>query len=257
MARRARWLILLIGAAILVTAVLLISRSLIRPELSQILAGSVLRIGIDPSNPPFAMPSESGYTGFEIEIARAIGDRLHIPIEYVGLGFDGLYDALAADRADIIIANMPIDLSRTGAFNYSLPYYNAGLVLVTSDGSIATMSDLPDKRLAFEYGSVANAMANEWLRRVRPYRLRPYEQPNFALDAVRVGDADAALIDSVGARLYLSQHQDWDASYSHVTDVLFAVVSRADRGAVATYVNEALEELLADGIIESLIGHWF
>jgi polar amino acid transport system substrate-binding protein len=256
MARRSRRLILLIASAAFVAAILFFGRSLVRPELSQLLANGVLRIGIDPSNPPFAMPGENGSIGFEIEVSRAIGDRLHIPIEFVGLGFDGLYDALAADHSDVIIANVPIDLTRTGAVNYSLPYYNAGLVLV-SDGSITQMTDVADKQLAIEYGSVANALANEWLRRVKPFQPLPYEQPDFALDAVRLGDADTALVDSVSARMYLSAHDGWYGSFSHATDVLFSVASRADRGLIGVYINEAVESLLADGTIENLIGHWF
>ena len=89
-----------------------------------------------------------------------------------------------------------------------------------------------------------------------PFDLLPLETPAAALDAVRSGAADAALVDAITARLYLRDHAAWDAASSPVTDTLFALVTRGDRPEVAAQIDIALAELFADGTVAAIIDRW-
>ncbi|MDZ4768969.1 MAG: ABC transporter substrate-binding protein [Chloroflexota bacterium] len=218
-----------------------------------------LRVGIDASNPPFAFPNDGDdppYAGFEIDLARALAIRLDVPLIFVGLGFDGLYDALAADRADVVIAALPIDPARLGAVNFSLPYFNAGWVLVSADPTVRRMDDLAGKRLAFEYGAIGHALAIEWTRRIAPFTLLPRANPTDALALVTSAQADAALLDAVSARLIV-RDLDWGLSMSVVKDSLFAAATRADRRSVSAAIDQAMQALLSEGVIDALASRWF
>ncbi|MBL8131151.1 MAG: amino acid ABC transporter substrate-binding protein [Anaerolineae bacterium] len=226
-----------------------------RPSFIEALPTGVLRVGIDASNPPFAFAVSEGYAGLEIDLSRMLADGLGAPLQLVGLGYDGLYDALSADRVDVIIAATPIDLKRSRTVSASPPYFNAGLMLI-ADHPLRSMEDLPGQTLAFEYGSVAHAVTLEWLRRVASYGLLPQETPDAALDTLRTGTAEAALVDAVSARLYLRGHEGWHPYAVYVTDVLYAVISRIDRPDLSWYVAEGMSSLLRDGEIETLIAKW-
>lgn len=214
-----------------------------------------LRVGVDASNPPFAVATADDLWGLEIDVARELGRRIDLPVRFVNLGFDGLYDSLKTDQIDALIAGVVIDLTRLNDVHYSQPYFNAGLVIVSSEG-VESMTDLPGRRLAYEFGSEADTEARRWLRRVLPFETMPYELPEYALDAARVGDADAALVDAASARTYLREHAQWDADVNQVTDALFAVATQSRRPEISAVIDATLSEMIDDGTLERIIAAW-
>jgi polar amino acid transport system substrate-binding protein len=227
------------------------------PPVKELFPYGELRIGVDASYPPFAVATADDLFGVDIDMGRALGERLHIPVRFVNMGYDGLYDSLKADQVDLLISALLIDQSRTAEVRYTLPYYNAGLVLVSdAQNEVSGMADLPTHSLAYEFGSEADQLAARWLRRVPPFDTRPYELPEYALAAVRLKQADAALADATSARLYLRAHPDWRAVYHYVTDSQYAMAVRIDRGAMWEAVNTALAGLLEDGTVERILKKW-
>jgi polar amino acid transport system substrate-binding protein len=214
-----------------------------------------LRVGIDPGNPPFAVATDNDLFGLDIDISRELGRRLDVPVRFVYLGFDGLYDSLKTDQADAVIAGVSADLSRLRDVHYSQPYFNAGLVLV-SGGNYTHMEDLQGKRLAYEFGSEAEVEARRWLRRIQPFELRPYELTQYALDAVLDGDADAALVDAVSAHLYRREYADWAAAVSVVTDNWYAVATQSRRPEISVALSDALQAMIDDGTLDAIIERW-
>jgi ABC-type amino acid transport substrate-binding protein len=224
---------------------------------AQVFPHAELRVGVDPSYPPFAVAGADGLFGLEIDLARALGDELGLPVRFVTLGYDGLYDALRVDSVDVLISALVIDPARRNDVQYTRPYFDAGLLLVSPVGTpFGDMTLMPGHALAYEFGSAADAETRRWLRRVQPFERRPYELGRYALDAVRLGEADAALVDAVTARLYLREHPDWPAQSFYVTHNSYAMAVRADRGAVWAAVNNALEALAFDGRLDAIIERW-
>ncbi|MDZ4764401.1 MAG: transporter substrate-binding domain-containing protein [Chloroflexota bacterium] len=227
------------------------------PPIEAILPARELRIGIDPSNPPFAFSQADVLTGLDIDLAEALAAEIGVPSRYVLLGFDGLYDALKVGQVDIVIAALTVDPARFGLARYSQPYFNAGMLLISAAARpIERMADVSGRRLALEFGSEADAEARRWLRRVQPFTLQPYEQPSHALDAARIGEADAALTDALTARLYLREHPDWQTNAAYVTVLPLAIASHADRGDLAVAIDRAMTALFADGTIDAIIIKW-
>lgn len=217
-----------------------------------------MRVGVDASSPPFAVATADDLFGLEIDLARALADEIGIPVRFVNMSFDGLYDSLRADQVDVVIAQLLYDPQQTRSVRYTRAYYNAGLVLVSpATRPLYAMADLPGQALAYEFGAEAEAEARRWLRRVLPFDQLPYELPAFALDAVRLGEADAALVDATSARLYLQQHPDWLAQMRYVTDYLYVIAARADRPALAARIDSALAVLEVNGRLARIIDRWF
>lgn len=213
-----------------------------------------MRVGVDASYAPFAVATAEGMVGLDIDLARALADEIGIPVRFVNLGFDGLYDALRADQVDVLISALIIDPTRRDAVAYSEPYFNAGLVLVSErSGKVSAMEDLPGHSLAVEFGSQAQTEAERWLRRLRPFEILPYELPEYALDATPLGEADAALVENVTARLYLREYTGWQPRLTEITVVPFAVATRADRPDRAAAIDAALRALMVDGTLDVIL----
>lgn len=225
------------------------------PPIRSVIPTDALRIGVDASYPPFAGATADGLFGLEIDLGKVLGERLGIPVHFVNMGYDGLYDSLRADQVDLVISTLLFDPSRMNDVRYTRHYFNAGLVLV-SDSEFESMEDLPGHTLAFELGSEAEAEARRWLRRVLPFETAPYELSQYALDAVRLDQADAALTDAVSAHLYLREHPAWNATIAQVTDSGYVIASRNDRVDLWRAVNWGLNTLESDGTLADLISIW-
>ena len=227
------------------------------PPVKELFPYGEIRIGVDASYPPFEVASTTDLFGLDIDIGKAISKRLNVPVHFINMGYDGLYDSLKADQADILISALSIDYSRSADVLYTIPYFNGGQVLVTdSQHPLANMNEVSGHSLAFEFGSEANLTARAWLRRIQPFQLMPYETPSIALDAVRLGDSDAALVDATSAGVYMRQHPDWHTQQVAVTDSLYAIAVSTKRGNTWAAVNEALKSLIDDKTIDSIIKAW-
>ncbi len=216
-----------------------------------------IRIGVDASYPPFEVATSTDLYGIDIDVGKAIGARLNVPVRFINMGYDGLYDSLKADQADILISALTIDYSRSGDVLYTVPYFNDGQVLVTdAQHPLTNMDEVSGHSLAFEFGSDANLTARAWLRRIAPFQLMPYETPDIALDAVRLGDSDSALVDATSAGLYLRHHPHWHAHQVVVKDLLYTIAVSTKRGNTWSVVNQALTSLIDDKTIATIIKDW-
>lgn len=214
-----------------------------------------LRIGIDPSYPPFAIDNDGELSGFEVDLARAIADTIGVPLRLVPLGYDGLYDAIRADRVDAVISTLPVDPSRMASVRYTDPYFNNGYVLVATDTPPEDAA-LQGLEIAHEYGSEADTLVRTLARRVGDIDAMPYELPSYALDAVRLDIAQTAVVSAIDYHQYRSQYPDWDAAHTYLTNLPYAAAIRIDRVNTWRRIDRALDTLRRSGELEAIRRRW-
>lgn len=164
--------------------------------LAQIQRRGVLRVGLDASFPPFETLNAQGQVfGLDADIAHAIAADLGVEATFVNIGFDGLYDALKAGKVDILLSGLPADAHLTQDVAYSEPYFNAGLVLVTTRADINSLADLAGQSVAVEWGSLADMEARQLRRTI------PTLQIDARPDSASVLQAQIAIVDGVSALL--------------------------------------------------------
>lgn len=216
-----------------------------------------IRIGIDGSYPPFAIDINSELTGIDIELGKALAQHLNMPVRFINMGFDGLYDALISDRVDLLIAALIYDPARTRDVLYTQPYYDNGLVLLSNpERGILSPERLAGHKLALEYGSSADSMAQRWLRRFEPFKILPYERPLYALASLRLGQADAALVDATSYFIYQREQQNWRVTFQYVTHAPYVMAVHIDKQDTLKLVNQALSELKKTGIVDAILQQW-
>lgn len=219
----------------------------------------VLRVGLDPTFPPFEVTADSGVEGFDVDLARALASELGLGAEFVYFGYDGLYDALATEQVDVLISALVIVPGRTRDFAYSEPYFNAGEILVVPDGSpISEMGSLDRQRLAVELGAQGHVEATQWAKRLPDLTILTYPGAEEALDAVGDGEAEAALVDGVSGRLYLKDRPESTLSRAGdpVTVEPYVMVVRIEDETLLSKLDEGLLKLADSGELDSLIARW-
>ncbi len=221
-------------------------------------AAGVLRVGMDMSYPPFEYLDEHNQlAGFDVDLANEIGRRLGLEVAFVNIAYDGLYDALVTGQADVLISALVSAAEHEPRAVFSSPYFNAGEHLVVLAGSpIAVMPDLAGRSLAVEYGSGGDVEARRWQRRLAGLAVVRYPDPDSALMAVASGEADAALVDGVTARLGVGRNPELAVAAS-VEDVLFAVAIPPGNPTLLKRINDAIDGMMADGTLGALNEQWF
>jgi len=218
----------------------------------------LLRVGVDPTYPPFAVAEGDEVRGLDADLARAIAADLGLTAQFTYFGFDGLYDALDTEQVDVLISAMVVAPHRMKDFAYSDPYFNAGQLLVVPAGETAVeeMQDLRGRTAAVELGSPGHMAANQWQRRVPDLTVNRYDTPDDALDAVASGRADAAVVDGISVRLYLAANDTVQVTGEPVTVEPYAMVVRIEDKVLLEKLNESLDRLQTDGRLDEMISRW-
>lgn len=233
-------------------------RFIVPPPDKPMLPYGELRIGMDASYPPFGVDIGGELIGLDVDLAKALAEEMGVNIRFINMGYDGLYDSLLADQADIVISALRIDPLHYNEAQYSIPYFNAGQILVRpEDSGINTMEDLEGLHLAVEFGTEGDLEARAWQRRLQELTITSYESAAAALEAVANGEADAALIDAISAGLWLRDHDGTlAAAPDPITYDLYAIAIQVHNHKLGNAINETLQRLLDNGAVTDIIKNW-
>ena len=224
----------------------------------QISETGVLRVGVDPTFPPFAAAEGSELWGVDADLAQALAAELGLEPHFTYFGYDGLYDALATNQVDVLVSALVVMPERMQDVAYTDSYYDAGQVLIVPRGSaVSGMDDLNAASVAVELGALGHVEAQTWQRRLPALTVRTYGSVDEALGAVAAGEADAALVDSVSGRLYLRDHTDkLTRIAAPVTAEPYAIAVRIGDRTLHRRLNEALDQLASAGELDEIVAAW-
>lgn len=217
----------------------------------------VLRVGLDPTFPPFENADTGELHGLDVDLAQTIGQELGVEVQFSYFGYDGLYDGLYTDQVDVLISALVIDPTRTKDFAYSEPYFNAGQVLVSPAANpLINVGELTGRVVAVEVGSEGHVQATLLARQYPNLTIRTLPTPDDALWVVLQGEAAGAIVDQVSGRLYLQQHPGLVIASEPITVEPYAVVVRQSDQNLLTQLNLALEKLEKTGRLAEITGRW-
>lgn len=220
----------------------------------EIKANGKIIIASEGAFPPFNFFQGPKLSGFEIDLAEALAQKMGLAIEWRALSFDALLAGLRQDRWDLVIASFGITPERAKAVTFTDPHYCSGGVIVAKDPAIKTVADMAGKTVAVQTGTT-------YLENVKKLS-GVGEVKNFPKDT----DARAALVAGrvqvwVTDKFVAKQALDADPGAGlKMGDFVFVekIASAVKKGNVsleAAY-NKALAELLADGTYEAISKKW-
>lgn len=221
----------------------------------------VLRVGMDASYPPFEGVDETTgeLRGYDVELAQEIGRRLGLEVQFVNIGFDGLYDALTAKKVDAVISALPYDPLRTQDVFYTMSYFNAGLVLVVreSETEIQSVDDLSGRTLGVEWGSDGDAQGRSLAKRLKGLTLHSYPTPLDTLWGLKNSEVEVVLVDAVSAYHFIKYEGAVKIVGEPVTDESYVIAVGPTSTELLSALNATLLALRDDGTLIRLRDKWF
>ena len=218
-----------------------------------------LRVGIEGTYPPFNYQDENGqFTGFEIDLARAIAEKMGLKAEFQPTKWDGLLGALDTGRIDVIINQVTISDARQHKYDFSQPYTVSGIQAVVRKKD-ADAFPSPEKLAGKKVGVVQGTNYEEWLRKNVPAAdIRTYDDDPTRNQDLVVGRLDAILVDRLAALYQLRQTGGRFAlsgpAFSRETA---GIPTRKSAPELHQAIEKALTELRADGTLKRISEKWF
>lgn len=215
-------------------------------------SAGVLRVGTEGVYSPFSYhdPATGQLVGYDVDVARAVADKLGVKVEFVETPWDSIFAALEANRFDVVANEVTINAERKQKYDLSEPYSVGEGVIVTraNDNSVKTLDDLKGKVAA------ENATSN-WadVARKAGARVETVEGFTQAIKLLNQGRVDVVVNDSIAVYAYLAETGDTTVK------IAGTVGEKSEQGFAARKnsgllpdLNKALDELRANGTLADI-----
>jgi polar amino acid transport system substrate-binding protein len=173
-----------------------------RPDLGRI---SLIRFMTEVDFPPFDYAGPDGNpTGFNVELARALCEELHVTCTVQMRRFDTLLDALNDNRGDAAIASISVTPESRARADFSAPYYRP--VARFAARKDARIDDVRPERIEGKKIAVVAGTAHEqYLKSLfTEAEVRPYKTAELAREALRRGEVDLLFGDGFALAFWLN-----------------------------------------------------
>ena len=227
-------------------------------QLARIQARGELIVAMEGTWAPWTYHDESNeLVGYDVEVARAIAEKLGVEVSFVEGEFAGLLAGVDAGRYDMVVNGVTVDEERSEKYDFSVTYaYNRTAVIVAGDSDIERMEDLEGKQTANTISSVYAKVAEAYGATVTGV-----DDLNQTFELLLSGRIDATLNDEVAYYDYMKQHPEADLHIAcldyETTQAAIPMPKGEDSATLVEAVNAALEELKEDGTLTELSEKYF
>ncbi|KDA04963.1 ABC transporter substrate-binding protein [Microbacterium sp. CH12i] len=203
--------------------------------------------------------TETGYTGFDIDLVSAIADNLGLKLSVQDVSFEALTSGtvLVAGNCDMGASAMTITDERKANLDFSDPYYDSlQSLLVRSDSGIKSIDDLAGKTVGVQQGTTGETYTTD--NAPADTEIIRYPGDGELWPAIQAGQVDAILQDQP----VNIEHEKADSTYKIVeeykTDEAYGFAfEKGASDALVKAVNGALKELKDSGDYQTIYDTYF
>ena len=230
-------------------------------EMKLVKEGKLL-IATSPDFPPFENLENGEMVGLDIEIGKAVAEKLGLEPEFVSLQFDSILTGVAAGtQADVGISGFTVDPERAKTVDFSDSYYVDDLSVAVMKNNADITADNADEALNKEGVVIAvqsGTSGETYVKENYPKAtVQPYGNSTDAFAALQSGQANAVCTNkAVVERMLANAYTDAQVVKSIATGEEYAVAVAQENKALTAAINKALEELQADGTIDALVAKY-
>lgn len=218
-----------------------------------------ITVATAPDGPPFGYKENGKLTGFDTELINALAKKEHVTVQWKEMKFNGIIPALQANQVDAAVAAITIRDDRKKVVNFTDPYFDSGLVLVTkNDSSIKSVNDLKGKTIVAKQGSSGLAKANELAAKYGAKVKILEDEATLYMD-VQKGGSDALINDFpfVAGKIKSGTAADLHIIGEKLTGEQYGIAVSKDEKELLANFNKDLKEMKDSGEFQKLYDKYF
>ena len=226
--------------------------------LSTIQSRGTLIVALEGAWQPWSYHDESDtLVGYDVEVSRAIAEKLGVEPEYVESDWDSLFAGMDAGRYDLVCNGVEVTDERSKTYDFTTPYgyIHTALAVKKDNDTITSFEDLKGK-------TTANSLASTYMELAESYgaTVQGIDTLEETIQLLTAGRIDATLNADVSFYDYLNVHPEADfklvAQTAEASHVAIPVLKSEDT-AYLDALNTAIEALRADGTLKTLSEKYF
>lgn len=218
-----------------------------------------LRVATNATFVPFEFKENDQskeYQGFEMDLLRAIAKEMGRDVEINNIAFSGIIPILQQGDMDIAAAGMTVTKERAQKVNFSAPFYESKLVILTpNDSGIDSAEAIAGKQVAVQIGTTGAQYAEN-----QGYTVKQFDNNSDVIMELQVGGSPAAILDKPVADYFLTQ--DGKGKFKVIdipntkSEYLAFAFNKKDTE-LMNQVNDAMAKLKEKGEFQKLYKKWF
>lgn len=224
---------------------------------SKTLREGTLKVATEGTFSPFSYYNDKNeLVGYDVDVARAVAEKLGLKIEFLTAPWDAMLAAFDAGKADAVFNQVSITDERKKKYEYSVPYTVVyGAIIVHKDNNdIKSFEDLKGKKNA-------DSATSNWAQVAKKYGAQNVTVDSFAksMELLIARRVDTVVRDNTVFYDFLKQRPDAPikiAAKLKDVDYSAAIVQKGNKE-LADQISKALNELKAEGKLKEISLKYF
>ncbi len=216
-----------------------------------------LKVATEGTFSPFSYYNDKNeLVGYDVDVARAVAEKLGLKIEFLTAPWDAMLAAFDAGKADAVFNQVSITDERKKKYEYSVPYTVVyGAIIVHKDNNdIKSFEDLKGKKNA-------DSATSNWAQVAKKYGAQNVTVDSFAksMELLIARRVDTVVRDNTVFYDFLKQRPDAPikiAAKLKDVDYSAAIVQKGNKE-LADQISKALNELKAEGKLREISLKYF
>lgn len=225
------------------------------PAIEKIKQSGTIVVGTDATYPPLESRSKQGeIVGFDIDLAKEVAQKLGVKLEVKNVAFDDIFGELEQGKIDLIASSVTITPERSAKYAFSVPYFNAGQVIVArAEGEIKSSGDLRGRAIGAQTDTTSLTEAKKL---TDPKQVKGYANYELATKDLLAKKIAAIVIDYPAGVGLTQENSQLKVIGEPFTQEFYGMVATKDQAGLLLAVNQTLVELKESGKMETIRRAW-
>jgi polar amino acid transport system substrate-binding protein len=221
------------------------------------IAEGTLSVGVEIGYPPMEYYDTDGVTltGFDIEVTKAIAEKLGLNVKYIDTAWEGILAGLQTGKYDIAV-NITILPERQKKFNFTKPYIDSSMTIVTVKNSsvkIEKPEDIEGYKTAYQGDTTAQYFTEKLEGSGLVFTSFSYDKIINCFDDLALGRLDLIIADNIVAFDYAGkENSPFEIVWQGSSGELIGICLKKGNDALTAAIDNALDELFYDGVMREI-----
>ncbi len=193
--------------------------------------------------PPYEFLRGQEIVGIDVEICRAIAQKLGKGFQCETVDFDSVIPAVISGKAHLAAAGITVTEDRKKNVDFSVPYVKTGIVVIyKKDNPFKDKDQLKGKKIGVQAGTTSETFVTDELKQ-EPERTK---SPAEAVASLKAGRVEFVIADIDPAKNCV-KGEDSLALSDLITSEEYAIDIKNGQPELLKAINETIAEIKADG----------
>lgn len=208
--------------------------------------------------PPYEYFEGEKIVGIDAEIAEAIADKLGMELTIEHVDFDSVVPGVQSGKYDFGMAGLTVTDERLEQVNFSTSYATGiQVIVVKEDSEITSVDDLfaegASHTIGVQLATTGDLYTTSDLEDEGLATIERYNKGADAIMALTSGKIDCVVIDNEPAKVFVQNNEGLKILETEYVTENYAIAVSKDNTEMMDKINNALDELIADGTVASII----